>query len=66
MSPLMSPMYSSGTVTSRFMIGSSSTGLAFSSAFWMPIEPATWNAMSEESTSWYEPSYNVTWTSTMG
>ena len=64
MSPITSPIYSSGTVTVTFMIGSKSTGSAFLIADLNAIEPAILNAISEESTSWYEPSYNVTFTST--
>ena len=37
------------------MIGSSSTGLACRAAFLNAIEPAILNAISLESTSWYEP-----------
>ena len=50
-SPITSPMHSSGTETSMFMIGSSKTGLAFSTAFLNPIDAAILNAISEESTS---------------
>jgi hypothetical protein len=38
------------------MIGSSRTGPAFSSAAFMPREPAILNAISDESTVWYLPS----------
>ncbi len=38
------------------MIGSSSVGCAFSYAALNAIEPATLNAISDESTVWYEPS----------
>jgi hypothetical protein len=55
-SPITSPMDSSGTVTSMFMIGSRSTGFADPMALFTPIEPAILKAISEESTSWYEPS----------
>ena len=39
-------------VTSTPMIGSSSTGPAFSAAARKPIEPAVLKAISDESTSW--------------
>src|SRR6266446_6044711 len=55
-SPFTAPTASSGTVTSSSMIGSSSTGSAFSYADLNAIEPAILNAISEESTVWYEPS----------
>src|SRR2546430_2392126 len=55
-SPLTAPTVSSGTTTSSSMIGSSSTGSAFSYACRNAIEPAILNAISEESTVWYEPS----------
>ena len=63
---MTSPMYSSGTTTSTSMIGSSRRGLAFAQASLNAIEPAILNAISEESTSWYEPSSRVTLTSTIG
>ena len=53
---MMSPANSSGTVTSTFMIGSSSVGLACSMAFLKAMRPASLNDNSFESTSWYEPS----------
>src|SRR5206468_3622656 len=65
-SPITSPEYSSGVTTSTFMIGSSSTGLARLKPSLKPIEPAILNAISFESTSWYEPSNSVTFTSTTG
>ena len=46
------------------IIGSKRTGSAFFIAFLNAIEPAILNAISEESTSWYEPSNRVTFTST--
>ena len=52
MSPITSPMYSSGIVTSTFMIGSSKTGAAFAIASLKAKDPAMWNAISLESTSW--------------
>ena len=48
------------------MIGSSSTGFALRKPSLKPIEPAILNAISFESTSWYEPSNTVTFTSTTG
>ena len=48
------------------MMGSSSTGFALRKPSLKPIEPAILNAISFESTSWYEPSNAVTFTSTMG
>ena len=48
------------------MIGSSSTGLAFLAASWNAIDPAILNAISDESTSWYEPSYSSMRTSSIG
>ena len=65
-SPITSPMNSSGIVTSTFMIGSRITGWAFGIASLMASEPAILNAISELSTSWNEPSWRVTLTSTMG
>ena len=59
-------MYSSGVTTSTSMIGSSRTGLALRAASLKAIEPAILNAISEESTSWYEPSIRMTRTSTIG
>ena len=63
---MTSPMYSFGTTTSTRMTGSSSTGLAFFAASWNAIEPAILNAISDESTSWYEPSYSSIRTSSIG
>src|SRR6185312_16318765 len=65
-SPITSPEYSSGVTTATFMIGSSSTGLARLKPSLKPIEPAILNAISLESTSWYEPSNRVILTSTTG
>ena len=59
-------MYSSGVTTSTAMIGSSSTGLALRAASRKPMVPAILNAISEESTSWYEPSMRVALMSTSG
>ena len=66
MSPIMSPWYSSGVVTSTFMIGSSRIGLAFFIASLKAKMPAILNASSDESTSWKEPSMIVTLTSMTG
>ena len=49
---MTSPMYSSGTITHTFIIGSSSVGSAFWQASLKAMEPAILNAISEESTSW--------------
>ncbi len=65
-SPITSPIYSSGIVTSTFIIGSSNTGFAFFIASLNAIEPAIWNAISLESTSWYEPSHTVACTPSTG
>ena len=51
---MTSPMYSSGTTTSTSMIGSSRRGSALWQASLNAIEPAILNAISEESTSWYD------------
>ena len=56
----------SGIVTSTFMTGSRMTGSAFGNASLTAIEPAILNAISDESTSWYDPSKSVTLTSTTG
>ena len=48
------------TVTSTAMIGSSSTGPARSAPSFTAIDPAILNAISDESTSWYDPSMSVT------
>ena len=63
---MTSPMNCSGIVTSTRIIGSSTAGLAFSTASLIAIEAAILNAISDESTSWYEPSKTVTLTSTIG
>ena len=63
---MTSPIASSGTVTSRSMIGSSRIGRAFASASLKPIDAAILNAISDESTSWYPPSKSVTRKSTTG
>ncbi|KAG1244695.1 hypothetical protein G6F65_021653 [Rhizopus arrhizus] len=48
------------------MIGSSSTGLALAKPCLKAIDEASLNAISEESTSWYEPNTSFTLTSTTG
>ena len=48
------------------MIGSRIAGSALPKASLTAIEPAILNAISDESTSWYEPSYSVALTSTTG
>ena len=50
-SPMTSPIYSSGTMTLTFMMGSSSVGSALRQASLKAMEPAILNAISEESTS---------------
>ncbi len=47
---MMSPTLSSGTLTSTFMMGSSSVGCDFSAAALKPMEPAILKAISDEST----------------
>ena len=54
-SPVTAPRKSSGTVTVTSMTGSSSTGLAARIAFLIAMDPAILKAISEESTSWYDP-----------
>ena len=63
---MTSPMNSSGIVTSTRMIGSRIVGSAFEKASLTAIEPAILNAISDESTSWYDPSKSVALTSTTG
>ena len=63
---MTSPMNSSGMRTSTFMIGSRMAGSALAKASLMAIDPAILNAISDESTSWYDPSKRVTLTSTTG
>src|SRR5690554_3905159 len=58
-SPITSPIYSSGTVTSTLITGSRSTAPPLFMASLNAIEPAILNAISLESTSWYEPSYTT-------
>ena len=52
MSPITVPIYSSGTLTETFMMGSRMTGSAFLQASLNAMEPAILKAISEESTSW--------------
>ena len=63
---MMSPMNSSEVRISTFIIGSSSTGLALDMASLKAREPAILKANSEESTSWYWPSWSRTRKSTTG
>jgi hypothetical protein len=63
---MTSPRNSSGVTTSTAKIGSSRTGLARRAASLKASEPATLNAISDESVSWYLPSTRVTRTSTIG
>ena len=63
---MTSPMNSSGIVTSTRIIGSRTTGSALSTASLTAIEAAILKAISDESTSWYEPSRTVALTSTIG
>ena len=55
-SPMISPMYSSGVVTSTLNTGSRIIGLDLAAACLTAIDPASLNAISDESTSWYDPS----------
>ena len=59
-------MYSVGTVISTLIIGSNITALACLHPSLNAIEAAILNAISEESTSWYEPSTNDTLKSITG
>ena len=49
---MTSPTLSSGTLAMTSMIGSSSTGRHCESASFIAIEPASLNAISDESTVW--------------
>ena len=62
---MTSPMCASGITTSTFMTGSSRTGDARRAAVRNAIDAAILNATSDESTSWDDPSYNVTLTSSI-
>jgi hypothetical protein len=63
---MTSPMKGSGVETSTSMTGSSSWGSALRAASFSAIEPAILNAISDESTSWNDPSVRVALTSTSG
>ena len=63
---MTSPMKSSGVVTSTFMTGSRMAGSAFATPSLAAIVPAILNAISDESTSWNEPSMSVALTSMTG
>ena len=63
---MTSPVKSSGQTTSTPMTGSSRMGPAPLQAALNAIDPAILKAISEESTSWYEPSIRETVTSTTG
>src|SRR5229473_2049940 len=65
-SPIRSPEYWSGAYTSTCITGSSNTGRACFMASLKASEPAILKAMSEESTSWYLPSYRMARKSTTG
>ncbi len=65
-SPMTCPMYSSGTTTSMSMMGSSMTGEPLRRPSLNAYEAAIWNAISDESTSWYDPSTRITFTSVTG
>ena len=56
---MTSPMKSSGVVTSTFITGSRIAGSAFTTPSLAAMLPAILNAISDESTSWYEPSMRV-------
>jgi hypothetical protein len=53
-------------VTSTRITGSSTCGAPAPAASRKPIDPAILNAISFESTSWYEPSTSFTLRSTIG
>ena len=59
-------MNSSGIVTSTRMIGSRIAGSALAKASLIAREPAILKAISDESTSWKDPSNRVTLMSTTG
>ena len=65
-SPFTAPTASSGTLASSSMIGSRRTGSALIYASFQAIEPAILNAISDESTVWYEPSTSSTRTPCTG
>ena len=53
------PWNSVGISTSTFMIGSSRTGSALRNVSRKQSRAQIWKAMSDESTSWYEPSWSI-------
>ena len=59
-------MYSSGISIVTFIIGSKITGSHFLAASLSANDAAILKAISDESTSWYEPSYNLALTSING
>ncbi len=59
-------MYSSGVTTSTAMIGSRMAGFAFRAPSLNAMDPAILKAISDESTSWKEPSKSFTLTSSTG
>ena len=63
---MTSPMKPSGVTTSTRMTGSRMTGSALATAALAAIDPAILNAISDESTSWYEPSMRVALASMTG
>ena len=65
-SPIRSPWYCSGAVTTSSLTGSSRIGVAFAIASLNPSDPAILKLISDESTEWYLPSKHVTFTSTTG
>ena len=65
-SVITAPRYSSPTVTVTSSIGSSSATVFGVAASLIASEPASWKAMSEESTECDLPSYSVTRRSTIG
>ena len=64
--PFTSAVADDGTWIFTCMIGSSSTGAQFGMPSLMAMRAAVWNAASEESTVWNEPSVSATATSTTG
>ena len=65
-SPMIPPVYSSGVITSTFMIGSSSFAPALRMPSRIHIRPAISNARTLESTSWNLPSSRATLKSITG
>merc|ERR1719183_3145585 len=66
MSPMTSPMYSSGVVTSTFIIGSISLAPASRRPLRAAARPAISKAITDESTSWKAPSVRVALTPMTG